>query len=422
MKRSRPSASENNDKNVSCRRRVSDVTGDEVQFLLHTLSNIQQQLQLRLGTLPLLDLSPKRIGGKPRKHIAQHTSLIGHLKRFNLTKNKSMFIEFGSGVGRFSEQLQEETDAMHFHLLIDRETFKPTRLRDTTMRRRATSNKHVPPDAVQRVTADINDLNLVELIETAYANVSNDIEQDTTCSSSTCKETNTPSTNKQNTMPIVAVSKHLCGEGFDMALSRLFEYHEAMSIRPTICMTPCCHCLCTWEKFVNRSFFKVFGIGEKEFEAMSAVSQWASLRFQEDVMLGEMEGVGKSTVGKDGKEGKDRKDGDGTDGTDGTDGDGNARVLTANTLKLLSSCTKIDKAVDQVDTMLILERQQMLLAMSGKELESELTRREKRQLGRCCKECIDVARACGVLENGYSQVVMFRYTQHSTENLLMVSI
>ena len=402
MKRKLPSSSS---KNVVARRRVADVSGIEVQHLLKTLSIIQQQLKLRLGTLPLLDLSPPRVGGEPRKHIAQHTSLIGHLKRFQLTTAPSMgdgiggaaattattttkantatpttttshqtiFVEFGAGVGRFSDQLQEETKAKHYHLMIDRETFKATRLRDTAMKKRTSL------DSVRRVTADIKDVNLIEVLRTNYSNVEQQQQQRT---------------------KIVAVSKHLCGEGFDMALSCLFEYHAVAKSLPTICMTPCCHCLCTWEQFTCRSFFETFGIGEQEFEAMCAVSQWASLRFQEDNVLEKNEWW-KS----------------------GNDTTGGARVLTPKILQQLHNVSAVSSVSSTSTTCmaeLVLERQPVLVAMSGIELEKQLTRREKRKLGRACKECIDIARACGILMHGYSECHLFRYTQHSTENLLLV--
>ena len=55
------------------------------------------------------------------------------------------------------------------------------------------------------------------------------------------------------------------------------------------------------------------------------------------------------------------------------------------------------------------------------EFEQNLSRKEKRKLGRACKECLDVARVCGILQYGYQECHMFRYTTNSTEDLLVVA-
>ena len=156
----------------------------------------------------------------------------------------TVFVEFGAGVGRFSDQLQEETKGEYYHLMIDRETFKTTRLRDATMRRRSS-----PFDSVRRVTADIKNVNLTELLTTSFlkekkiSSSKYDDEEEDDMSTSTSTTGNVD----LSKAPVIAVSKHLCGEAFDMALNCLYEYYvEGVTRRPVVCMTPCCHCLCTW--------------------------------------------------------------------------------------------------------------------------------------------------------------------------------
>ena len=146
---------------------------------------------------------------------------------------------------------------------------------------------------------------------------------------------------------------------------------------------------------------------------MCAVSQWASLRFKDDAdVLLRRQGT-KVGGAKEGT------------GGGGVIGEGEERVLTSDILKLLESVVedgeKREEEGKEKETF-ILQRQHELLAMSGKELEIQLTRREKRQLGRACKECIDVARSCGILLQGYSSCHMFRYTNQSTEDLLLVAL
>ena len=414
---SSPTAADGDTQNVAARRLIASVTGSEVQHLLKILTHVQLKLQLTLGTLPTLDLAAPRTqtnGGKTPKHIAQHSSLIRHLQRFNLTSaTPSLFVEFGSGVGRFSSQLQEETNAEHYHLMVDRETFKTTRLRDATMAKRSTFN------SVQRITTDIRHLDLSVVMRTSFGGSGSGSGSDGSSTGTSRNSTNTNTSTDTDTaprdmtkIPMVALSKHLCGEGFDMALTTLFEYHKTNVHRalPTVCMTPCCHCLCTWEHFIYQRFFLIFGLTESHFEAMCAISQWASLKFKDD-------------------------DTDGTNINTSSDGAGlSTRVLTREVLTLLNNVehdrntgssissppSSQDKPSEEVTALLVLDRQIQLLSMSGTDFELNLTRREKRKIGRACKECIDVGRVCGILNYGYSECHMFRYTENSTEDLLMV--
>lgn len=130
-------------KPLSLRNRINiaKVTGEQVQHVIKKVSHLQECLRIGLGKSPVYDLQSHSAEskGKPQgKHIAQHSSLIAHLHRLQLfsVNNQCCFVEFGSGVGRFSDQLQEETHASHLHLMIDRTEFKKTRLRDRVMQKR----------------------------------------------------------------------------------------------------------------------------------------------------------------------------------------------------------------------------------------------------------------------------------------------
>ena len=76
-------------------------------------------------------------------------------------------------------------------------------------------------------------------------------------------------------------------------------------------------------------------------------------------------------------------------------------------------------------TSTIIDRQEQLLAMSGKAFEAALGRHEKRQLGRAAKACIDLGRACGMLRTRRWEFVhLIRYAPEETtkENLLLVGL
>jgi hypothetical protein len=187
---------------MESRSRVSAISGAQVQSIVHKLKDCQVVLEFYFGEIPLVDIpnastfSEERKKQPTGKHISQHSSLISHLQRYvNFScDQRCCFIEFGSGVGRLSEQLQEETDAAHFHLMIDRQTFKSTRLRDRTMQTRFTAcpAKHrmnCLTSPISRVTVDIADISLDKTLEAAFGD--------------------------NQSLP-VAISKHLCGKAFDM--------------------------------------------------------------------------------------------------------------------------------------------------------------------------------------------------------------
>lgn len=126
--------------------------------------------------------------------MSQHSSLIAHMRRLGLFSDEKRvcFVELGSGVGRLSDQLQEETSCRHLHLLIDRDKFKATRLRERTMQKRASSTAQVHPlssISVHRVTNDIKNVALSEALTINFG---------------------------LTDISMVALSKHLCGKGFDM--------------------------------------------------------------------------------------------------------------------------------------------------------------------------------------------------------------
>lgn len=136
--------------------------------------------------------------GADGKHISQHSSLISHLRELAgsdafSSDEQSCFIEFGSGVGRLSDQLQEETGAAHLHMMIDRDHFKSTRLRDKAMtkRRAVVCGAVGSTAAITRITDDIKNVCLETALSECYGVT-------------------------HTSARVIAISKHLCGKGLDM--------------------------------------------------------------------------------------------------------------------------------------------------------------------------------------------------------------
>ena len=156
------------------RRRMTDISGSQVQAIVRSLTRLGRRLGLTLGEYPLQEMAANdcslssSISGK---HDTQHNSLIAHLRRLGLVTESNetcCYVELGAGTARFSDRLQEATDARHFHILVDRATFKKSRLRDAAMIQRslkASSSDHgfaSQTTRIKRLTLDICQLALAQ--------------------------------------------------------------------------------------------------------------------------------------------------------------------------------------------------------------------------------------------------------------------
>ncbi|KAJ1330482.1 hypothetical protein BSLG_009400 [Batrachochytrium salamandrivorans] len=100
-----------------------------------------------------------------------------------------------------------------------------------------------------------------------------------------------------NQLPVVAVSKHLCGVATDLSLRCLSRYikDSAASSPPLprldgMVIALCCHQLCRYADYVNPDFLAVCHISEGDFDLLVAVSTWA--------LCGEQSGFGADTASK----------------------------------------------------------------------------------------------------------------------------
>ncbi|KAH6568052.1 hypothetical protein BASA62_005729 [Batrachochytrium salamandrivorans] len=100
-----------------------------------------------------------------------------------------------------------------------------------------------------------------------------------------------------NQLPVVAVSKHLCGVATDLSLRCLSRYikDSAASSPPLprldgMVIALCCHQLCRYADYVNPDFLAACHISEGDFDLLVAVSTWA--------LCGEQSGFGADTASK----------------------------------------------------------------------------------------------------------------------------
>ncbi|KAL5034576.1 hypothetical protein BDV3_004118 [Batrachochytrium dendrobatidis] len=174
------------------------------------------------------------------KHAVQQASLMGHLHEKNLIGEHRCYAEFGCGKGELSKFIYASVPQHTRYLLIDRKVMKLKV--DRVFRANADW---------ERVTIDIRDFNLqgVERIQQ---------------------------------MPVIAISKHLCGVATDLTLKCLSNYKkncESDSSNPSLVqgmvIALCCHQLCKFDDYINPGFLSKYGIGAKEFDILAGVSTWA---------------------------------------------------------------------------------------------------------------------------------------------------
>lgn len=116
---------------------------------------------------------------------------------------------------------------------------------DKASLRHKKDNKIEDRNSVQRIRADISDLDLEKLEAVQLAD------------------------------NIVAVGKHLCGGATDLTLRCLINGNEIRKNVKGFVIALCCHHRCTWRPFVGKKFLLDNGITQNEFDIMTKMVGWA---------------------------------------------------------------------------------------------------------------------------------------------------
>lgn len=116
---------------------------------------------------------------------------------------------------------------------------------DKASLRHKKDNKIEDRNSVQRIRADISDLNLEKLEAVQLAD------------------------------NIVAVGKHLCGGATDVTLRCLMHGNQIRKSVKGFVIALCCHHRCTWRAFVGKKFLVDNGITQQEFDIMTKMVGWA---------------------------------------------------------------------------------------------------------------------------------------------------
>ncbi|GMH02243.1 hypothetical protein Nepgr_004082 [Nepenthes gracilis] len=198
------------------------------------------------------------------KHVMQQASILGNLEDFGVLKNshhasmRGLFdfpmlrenqndvaavIEFGAGRGYLTQMLAD-CYGINEVFLVERKSYKHKA--DRSLRQKESL-------VLERLRIDIEDLNL-NAVESLRG------------------------------IPYLAIGKHLCGPATDLTLRCcLPEHHERDNgLQKTVChdhrglaIATCCHHLCQWKHYINKTYMWNIGISKEDFHAISWFTSWA---------------------------------------------------------------------------------------------------------------------------------------------------
>lgn len=174
-----------------------------------------------------------------RKHLTQHSSIIGHLLEAGLLKDNEdcCVVDFGSGKAQLSYWMAKIAPKCHF-LLIDRMGCR---------------NKHDNKALQENTSLRIVRLRCsIEHLDLSKVDAAKDAKN------------------------LVAVCKHFCGSATDCGIRCLHNAVKGGLHLSGFAMAPCCHHKSAFNDYVGRSFLEKCGFeGTADFDCLRYVATWA---------------------------------------------------------------------------------------------------------------------------------------------------
>eukprot|EP01135_Chromosphaera_perkinsii_P003108 Nk52_evm16s235 gene=Nk52_evmTU16s235 len=206
--------------------------------------------------------------GRRSKQLQQHGSIVQHMDELGLlagggeAAKEGVYVEMGAGTGHLSRFIHAacvSRDAISHHVLVDRMDFRGSNKADRLIRgqeKKRVRKEEGGEGSVERIQGDVGEVELVRLLA-----------------------------QKKGKAPIVAavVGKHLCGPATDSSLQAVAGLRGAKQQCGVVIAT-CCHHLCDWETYCNRTFVtEVLDMNKEEFNLMCAMTSWASMSLKDPI-------------------------------------------------------------------------------------------------------------------------------------------
>lgn len=222
--------------------KLQDLSRDKLDAVIKKVENLFDEhlagkIQNRFMEHEVLaeELSKVEFGNEKRRHLVQTSSIIGILKSEDFLKPKTSFIEYGAGKAAVTFWLATAIKKLEGVkvLVIDKASHRHKK--DNLI-------KYEDPGLIQRIRADIGDLDLKGL----------EIKADS----------------------IVGISKHLCGAATDLTLRCMVKGNQQNVNSTGFLICVCCHHRCSWGTFVGKDWLVAQGIDRETFNILIKMVSW----------------------------------------------------------------------------------------------------------------------------------------------------
>ncbi|KAI3905295.1 hypothetical protein MKX01_039986 [Papaver californicum] len=190
------------------------------------------------------------------KHVVQQVSILGNLEEFGVLENPTKLdsavsseyankrpavVEFGAGKGYLTQTLVDCYGIKKI-LLVERKSYRLKA--DRSLRQKESL-------ILERLRIDIEDLD-VNAVESLKG------------------------------VPYLAIGKHLCGPATDLTLRCCLPKQTTGDVHSSdtcnlrgLAIATCCHHLCQYKQYINKSYLSDLGIKKDDFHAITWLTSWA---------------------------------------------------------------------------------------------------------------------------------------------------
>ncbi len=351
------------------------------------------------------EMSNPMNGSAAQKHLQQLSSLVGHMEKMNLLRDKLCYIEFGAGKGGLSHWVQKgaQTSTSSKYLLVEKGSIR--------YKMDAYHKFEEQGPNFERLRIDIQHLNLGKV----------------------------PSLKQEDPLPIVGIGKHLCGGATDLMLRCLMQQANTSTTEganigevEAIVLALCCHHRCDWQTYVGKDFFTELGLNAHDFHLICNMTSWATCATRTFLNKLSERGTGMP----DETEKKDKSDLDNGDDEkdakrlklEGQNGDAKADVAAQNPrdgiTKPTPSDTKSDQAPENDPSEHAIDKD--VAEMANKNYQhpryGNLTPQQREEIGYQCKKLIDLGRVKYLESCGFDvKLVTYTTSELSLENVAFLA-
>ncbi|PON43207.1 Methyltransferase TRM [Parasponia andersonii] len=223
------------------------------------------------------------------KHVTQQASILGNLEEFGLVKSPigsekcdrdgslgddnvvPAVVEFGAGRGYLTQMLAD-CYGIEKVFLVERKSYKLKADRSLRQKDRLILER-LRIDSKPTIYLPAFTDTMLMSCHTSWDPISFAVE-----------DLNLSAVESLQGVPYLAIGKHLCGPATDLTLRCcLMEHCNQVNVAGCgveldlrgLAIATCCHHLCQWKNYINKTYFASLGITKEEFHAITWFTSWA---------------------------------------------------------------------------------------------------------------------------------------------------